>query len=222
MLLIELTASAGPIYQQIVAQVKAARTRGELQPGERLPTVHELAAQLGVNRNTVAHAYRALHAEGVIVSRPGRGTHVAEPAAAGAAGHDRLRRRIEPAIRDALASGVTPRVVEALIEQAIQQWQAHAPPSRATADPEQRVRCLGSHDFCLDLLARRLRAADPRLRLAWTPVGSTAGLLAVGHGTADLAGVHLFDPTTGDYNRPIVNRMFPQGEIRLVTLVHRE
>jgi len=61
MLLIELTTTGGPIYQQIVAQIKAACDRGDLSPGARLPTVQELAAQLGINRNTAAHAYRLLH-----------------------------------------------------------------------------------------------------------------------------------------------------------------
>lgn len=222
MISIELATSATPIYQQIILQVKAACSRGDLTPGERLPTVHELAAQLGINRNTVAHAYHALHADGVIVSRPGRGTHVAESGATGVAGYERLRQQIEPAIHDALASGVSPPAVEALVQHTIQHWQAFAQPGLSNAGDQQLVRCLGSHDFCLDLLARQLHMADPHLRLVWKPIGSTAGLLAVGRNEADLAGVHLFDPATGEYNRPIVNRMFPPQTIRLVTLVHRE
>jgi DNA-binding transcriptional regulator YhcF (GntR family) len=71
MIQIELATTGEPIYQQIAAQIKAACERGELRPGERLPSVQEFSAQLGINRNTAAHAYRLLQAEGVIVSWPG-------------------------------------------------------------------------------------------------------------------------------------------------------
>src|SRR5215212_8499635 len=80
---IELDHSAEALYAQIVAQVTSARDRGALAPGDRLPTVRDLAAQLGVNRNTVAHAYGLLRQAGVIVGQAGRGSHIA-PIAEGA------------------------------------------------------------------------------------------------------------------------------------------
>jgi GntR family transcriptional regulator len=51
-----------------------------LQPGDRLPTVRGLAAQLGVNFNTVARAYRLLAAAGVLSTQQGRGTYILERA----------------------------------------------------------------------------------------------------------------------------------------------
>ena len=57
-------ASPVPAYQQIVAALRALLVAGELMPGYRLPTVRQLATDLGVNHNTVAEAYRALAAEG--------------------------------------------------------------------------------------------------------------------------------------------------------------
>ncbi|MGQ9552916.1 MAG: GntR family transcriptional regulator [Anaerolineae bacterium] len=65
-----------PIYIQIVEQVKGLIVSGVLHPGEQLPTVREMAANLRINFNTVARAYRLLHEEGVISTQQGRGTYV--------------------------------------------------------------------------------------------------------------------------------------------------
>jgi DNA-binding transcriptional regulator YhcF (GntR family) len=64
--------SATPPYEQIRAQIAAHVESGELQPGDRLPTVRRLAEDLGVAPNTVARAYRELEQAGVIETR-GRG-----------------------------------------------------------------------------------------------------------------------------------------------------
>jgi GntR family transcriptional regulator len=80
-MLIELDfRSHAPIYSQIVDQVKQLVARGALQPGEQLPTVRQLAADLRVNFNTVARAYRMLDEAGVISTQQGRGTYVLGPA----------------------------------------------------------------------------------------------------------------------------------------------
>ncbi|MDQ7793569.1 MAG: molybdopterin biosynthesis protein [bacterium] len=79
----------------------------------------------------------------------------------------------------------------------------------------------GSHDLALDLLASHLRAAHPAFTLASSSVGSLAGLAALRRGEAHLAGVHLLDPATGDYNAPYVRRYGPDGRVLLVTLVLR-
>ncbi|MBX7246005.1 MAG: GntR family transcriptional regulator [Candidatus Sumerlaeaceae bacterium] len=67
-----------PIYQQIVNQVKYLVASGRVLPGEELPTIRALAERLLVNPNTVARAYRELEIAGVVISRQGSGTIVAE------------------------------------------------------------------------------------------------------------------------------------------------
>ena len=67
-----------PIYIQIVERVGHLVATAVLQPGDQLPTVRGLAAQLGVNFNTVARAYRRLAASGVVSTQPGRGTYILE------------------------------------------------------------------------------------------------------------------------------------------------
>ena len=68
--------SPEPIFEQVVFQVKTAVARGELASGDKLPSVRELAKQLTINPNTVARAYEALEAQGVVVRRQGSGCFV--------------------------------------------------------------------------------------------------------------------------------------------------
>lgn len=68
--------AAPPVYEQIVAQVSAAIRSGELATGARLPTVRQLAGDLGVAVNTVAKAYKQLETEGHVATRGRNGTVV--------------------------------------------------------------------------------------------------------------------------------------------------
>jgi GntR family transcriptional regulator len=68
--------SGVPPYLQLVQQVKHALRVGMLAPGDQLPTVREVVANLAINPNTVAKAYRELELEGFVGGRPGQGTFV--------------------------------------------------------------------------------------------------------------------------------------------------
>jgi len=68
--------SVEPLYQQLAHYFRLAIESGRLGPGERLPPTRELARQLGIGRISVVNAYAQLQAEGLIASRPGRGTFV--------------------------------------------------------------------------------------------------------------------------------------------------
>src|SRR5205814_6379402 len=72
---IDTTSGLAP-YMQLVQQVKQALRLGWLQPGDKLPRVHELAASVAINPNTVQKAYKELEHEGLLVGRPGQGTFV--------------------------------------------------------------------------------------------------------------------------------------------------
>ncbi|UCE46233.1 MAG: GntR family transcriptional regulator [Phycisphaerales bacterium] len=70
-------ASSRPVYQQIMDQIKRDIALGRLTLEEKLPTVRQLAAQLAINPNTIAKAYRLLEQEGIITTKPGAGAFVA-------------------------------------------------------------------------------------------------------------------------------------------------
>jgi GntR family transcriptional regulator len=67
------------IYNQIVEQLRQMIHSGEIKVGDQLPTVREMAADLRVNFNTVARAYRILDEAGLISTQKGRGTYIWEP-----------------------------------------------------------------------------------------------------------------------------------------------
>ena len=70
------TKSGVPFYRQIIEQIKFAVARDQLHPGDRLPTVRQLAVDLAVNPNTVVRAYRELELARVIDTQQGSGTYV--------------------------------------------------------------------------------------------------------------------------------------------------
>lgn len=104
-------ASGTPIYRQIIDQVKSLVGGGVLRPGDRLPSIRELAVQLTVNPLTVQKAYDALADEGVLTKEPGRGVFIAEHAAgtySRAEREARLRPLLDAAAAEAARLGITP------------------------------------------------------------------------------------------------------------------
>jgi GntR family transcriptional regulator len=97
-----------PAYEQIAAAVRATLVAGDLHPGDRLPTVRELAIDLGVHHNTVAEAYRVLAAEGWVDLRRRRGAEVLarqSPVPSARAQTD-LRRQLRELAAKALSDGL--------------------------------------------------------------------------------------------------------------------
>ncbi len=109
--------SGKPIYAQLVDQVEYAVAAGLLAPGDRLPTVRELAAELVVNVNTVARAYRDLEQAGVIETSPGRGSFVAERSAPEADRFRKLEPHIDRLVEAARKLGYEPEELMTLVEQ---------------------------------------------------------------------------------------------------------
>src|SRR5436309_12909838 len=94
-------------YLQIVQQVKEALRRGTLDVGDQLPTVREVVADLAINPNTVAKAYRELERDGLVVAQQGRGTFVTSTLATPSLEHhDALRRELERWLDAAARAGL--------------------------------------------------------------------------------------------------------------------
>ncbi|MDT9594429.1 GntR family transcriptional regulator [Nocardioides zeae] len=101
-----------PPFEQLRGQVARAVADGSLAPGERLPTVRALAAELGVATNTVARVYRELEQDGVVVTRGRAGTFVAESGAGDADADAALTAYVLAARRAGLARAEAVRALE--------------------------------------------------------------------------------------------------------------
>jgi len=93
---------------------------------------------------------------------------------------------------------------------------------RSSHEIENTIVAIGSHDLCLDLLGQFLAVRAPGMRLASANVGSQGGLVALSRGEAHLAGTHLLDPATGEYNVAFVKRYLAGKPTVLITLVGRD
>jgi len=95
-------------------------------------------------------------------------------------------------------------------------------PLRSVSQLKKTILCTGSHDLCLDLIHNELKKQAVSYPLASTHVGSLGGIMAIKEGTTHIAGSHLLDPDSGEYNTVAVNRYITDREISLITLAHRQ
>ena len=117
---IHITTSDGvPIYQQVVNQIKFLIASGRLNSGDELPPIRVLAAQLLINPNTVARAYRELETAGIVEKRRTAGTYVSEQGSP-LARRERVRilaERIDTLLAEAIHMGVSIDDVMKLVQQ---------------------------------------------------------------------------------------------------------
>lgn len=99
------TSDARPIYQQVADGIKELIARGELKEGSSLPPVRQMAADLGVNLNTIATAYRELQKEGLILVKHGSGSVVASSTAS-ERNEGELLRPIRTALTELVLAGL--------------------------------------------------------------------------------------------------------------------
>ena len=106
-----------PIYAQLDRAIRVAIATGKLQPGDQLPTVRQLAVDLRVNANTVAKVYLALERDGVVATKRGVGTFIADtpPKPAARQRDKHLDALIDRFLTDGTNHGFTPHeLLEAL------------------------------------------------------------------------------------------------------------
>jgi GntR family transcriptional regulator len=109
-----------PLYQQVVDEIKKLIARGELPKGSTLPPVRQVAADLGVNLNTVAFAYRQLQKEGLIRVRHGSGAQVVSQVLA-QGDDERAQERLRSVLADLVLSGLTRSEVMTLVSDSLNQ-----------------------------------------------------------------------------------------------------
>jgi GntR family transcriptional regulator len=113
--------AATPVFEQIVFQVKTAVARGDLEPGDKLPSVREIAKDIAVNPNTVVRALEALERDRVIVRRQGAGCFVAPPSSdlTVKARQRQLDEALDRVVTEAFHLGLTARDVRSAVDDAL-------------------------------------------------------------------------------------------------------
>ena len=221
--------SNSPLYKQITDQVKQLIANNQLKSGEQMPTVRELSAKLHVNPATVARAYQDLAQEGILGASRRRGTIVigdSDSPRNAILRQNRLAGIVNNMILETLSLGYTPEEMEAAFTLQLARWRIQRETQEA-ADNEKKktemrtVRIVGSNDLALELLVSHTKYKVPELDVQITPAGSLGGLLAIQEGKADIAGIHLLDEETGEYNYPYIKHTLQGIEVAVVHLANR-
>lgn len=92
---------------------------------------------------------------------------------------------------------------------------------RSATQLKNTLTIVGSHDLTLDLLGTALNRIHPGINISSSHVGSMGGINAVKKGQTHLAGTHLFDADSGEYNIPFIKRFLPEEPVVLVNLSYR-
>jgi molybdate-binding protein/DNA-binding transcriptional regulator YhcF (GntR family) len=210
------------LYRQISETIRQEILNGRWQPGDRLPSVRELADKWNCTVGTIQHAYRELSRQGLVTSRAGQGTRVVESLPA--LRDTPLRRamlihRAEAFLLEVLTGGYRLEEVDQAIRQAMDRWRMV---EQQEEPKEQKVlRFSGSHDLALTWLASHFPEIAPGYTLQLTFSGSLGGLIALAEGKADLAGCHLWDEESDLYNTPFIRRLLPGKRAAAITLANR-
>jgi putative molybdopterin biosynthesis protein len=227
--MIEIELKAGePEYLQIAQQIRWAVANGRLKMGERLEPVRSLARRLGVNPSTVARSYRLLEMQGVVETHQRAGTTVSSAGTAAALQdmrQTRLRQIAERTLVEALALGFSLEEIDAALCLQLAAWgerrqQAIPLPPPAVAD--RLFQFAGSHDLALEALWSQARRTHPNVVFSVRYVGSLEGLLHLLRGEVGLAGTHMLDEESGQYNLPILRRLFVGQHLCVLTVAERE
>ncbi|TWT87217.1 HTH-type transcriptional repressor YtrA [Pseudobythopirellula maris] len=127
--------SSVPVSRQIAEQVASLCAAGSLRPGDRVPSVRELARELAVNQNTVLRVYERLTAEGLLERRHGQGTFVSPKAnqRAAASHRKRLVGELRQLCRQGRGLGLTGDEIHELVTEALGQLEAESPTPQEAA-----------------------------------------------------------------------------------------
>jgi len=212
-----------PLYQKIAESIREDIFYQNLQPGDRVPTVREMAARWNCTTGTIQRAYQELTRQGLIESYAGKGTMVVQSlkeAHPSPLQQAQLVHRAETFLLEVLSSGYAPEDVETAVQLALDRWRSlrSNPPLKQGIT----IRFVGSHDPALSRISPMFSDFSTDFTLSITYAGSLGGLMALASNEADIAGCHLWDVESGSYNVPFVKRLLPGTRAALLTLAHRD
>ena len=211
-----------PLYQEIAESIRMEIIHGTLKAEDELPTVREMAEKWSCAPGTVLRAYQELAEQGLVVSRPGAGTHVTEALSLPTQSPLRKATLINSAetfLLKALSSGYSIKEIEPAFQSALERYREIT--SKFDQPDKNKIRFIGSHDPIIPMLVDTLTKKHTDLKIHINFSGSLGGLIALARGEADFAGSHLWDQETDSYNSPYICRLFPGKQVALVHLAER-
>lgn len=133
-----LSQTGGPLYQQIVDQIKQKIAVEEWKAGDEIPSIRQLAADLRVSVITVKRAYLELEREGLIITQHGKGSFVAPDVAVGPQVYEqKLAGHLEEAARLGATIGMSDRELVARLRKALDEIDDSHPDSSKSAKESQ-------------------------------------------------------------------------------------
>ena len=225
---LELT-NEKPAYIQIMEYVHTQIAAGDVKPEDRLPAIRTWASILKIDPGTVARAYVELTKEGTIFSRQGSGSYISpviRETTILEQRRQRLDKIIESSLIEALGLGFSIEDIEISSTVQLAEWRERRAPSPQKSKHFTRkalatIHFSGSHDLAIELLARHIGTLQPFLRMDTSFVGSLSGLVALERGEADIAGSHLVDEATGEFNVPFIRKLMPNETVAVINLMQR-
>jgi putative molybdopterin biosynthesis protein len=211
-----------PLYARVVDAIRKDILEAKFKPGDALPTVRELTKTWKCTPGTIQRAYHELTQQGLIISRPGKGTHVlsapshqAETPLRKAA----LIHQAESFLLEAMNSGHSPNDIEQAVSIALDRWRKVD--TSPIEKPGRIIRFTGSHDLAITWLATHFNNIVPGHVLELSFNGSLNGLMNLAEGKADMAGCHLWDAETDTYNTAYIKKIFPNQVMAALVLSQR-
>ena len=123
-------------------------------------------------------------------------------------------------ILDALSLGYNPQEMEEVFSIHLASWRRERQDAIKATSPNT-ISIAGSDDLALNLLLGRLKQKHPEITTRLSCTGSLGGLIALQQGEADLAGIHLLDEETGEYNYPYIKHILPGIKVAVIHLAYR-
>lgn len=111
-----------PIYEQICNQIMEGIARGQIKPGDSLPSVRVFASDLGVNMHTVNKSYHLLEKKGIITIVPKSGAVISSPQDFNDSSFNRLKDEFKPLIAESLVVGMTHQQIQNLVTSIIEDF----------------------------------------------------------------------------------------------------
>lgn len=211
-----------PLYLKIANQIYEDIKDGKLKPGDKLPAIRDLSIEKQCTPGTIQRAYQHLISQGMVFSRPGFGTTVANPTRIKEDAPMRqalLLNRAEAFMLEMISAGYKPTEIETSIRLAMDHWLS-LQTLDITSEPNI-VRFAGSHDLALNWITAHFPEIVPPYHLKVDFCGSLGGLIALAQKQADIAGIHLWDFETDSYNLPFIRRLLPGQDTIVVVFAYR-